>query len=129
MSRPALLVVIEHGYRGSAEVQFSDLLYVCQGLHSRLGGADLLLRGGAVSFAVETGPVAPLRIGARSLETAPDPRRSLRALLAAGVRTRVDEADLIDRGFTVDRLISGVAAGDSAELAAQWPDYQRVWFL
>ena len=129
MSRPALLVVIEHGYRGSAEVQFSDLLYVCLGLHSRLGGADLLLRGGAVSFAVEAGPVPPLRIGARLLETAPDPRRSLARLLAAGVRAWADEADLNHRGFTADRLIDGVAAADGAELAAQWPEYQRVWFL
>jgi hypothetical protein len=129
MSRPALLVVIEHGYRGSAEVQFSDLLYVCRGLHSRLGGVDLVLRGPAVSFAVQAEPLAPPRIGARLLEAVPDPRRSLLDLLAAGVGTWADEADLIDCGFAADRLISGVVAADGAELAARWPEYQGVWFL
>jgi hypothetical protein len=129
MGGAALLVVIERGYRGSVEVQFSDLLYVCRGLHAQLGGVDLVLRGSAVSFAVDAKPVPPVRIGTQLLDATPDPRRSLRELLAAGVNAWVDEADLTRCGFTVNRLISGVVTGDTVELAASWPEYQGVWFL
>lgn len=129
MSRPALLVVIERGYRGTAEVQFSDLLYVCRGLHTQLGGVDLVLRGSAVSFAVDAKPVPSLFVGPQLVAAIPDPRRSLRELLASGVRAWVDEVDLGRCGFSTDRLFHGVVLGDTAELAATWPEYQGVWFL
>jgi hypothetical protein len=129
VSPPALLVVLERGYRGTAEVQFSDLLYVCRGLHRQLGGLDLVLRGSAVTFAVDAAPVPPLRIGGRELDATPDPRASLRGLLAGGVRAWVDEEELGRRGFRTDRLISGVVPGGLTALTALWPDYQRVWFL
>lgn len=128
MDRAALLVVLERGHRGVAEVQFADLLYVCRGLHSQLGGIDLVLRGSSVSFAVDTPPCAPVRVGDQVV-SAPDRNAALRALLDDGVRAWVDEHDLRRHGFGTDRLISGVVPGDIASLAAAWPEYQGVWFL
>jgi hypothetical protein len=129
MSSPSLLVVLERGYRGTVEVQFSDLLYVCRGLHRQLGGLDLVLRGSAVTFAVDAAPVPPLRIAGHELRATADPRASLRGLLADGVRAWVDEEELGRRGLRTDRLVDGVESGAAAELAALWPDYERVWFL
>jgi hypothetical protein len=129
MSHRALLLVIEHGYRGTVEVGFSDLLYVCRGLHRQLGGADIVLRGSAVTFAVRAASVPPVRIGTGFAGAKPDPRGSLRELLDDGVRAWVDERDLRHLGFGADQVIEGVVPADTAELAVRWPDYRGVWFL
>lgn len=128
MTGAALLVVLERGHRGTAEVQFADSLYVCRGLHRQLGGIDLLLRGSSVTFGVDTAPVPPVSIGDRLVHV-PDRTAAVRALLDDGVRVWVDERDLRSRGFDTDRLIGGVLPGDTAALAATWSDYQGVWFL
>ncbi|MEV6113823.1 DsrE family protein [Streptomyces sp. NPDC052109] len=128
MAGRAVLAIIERGYRGAAEVQFSDLLYVSQGLHSQLGATDLLLRGSAVTYAVAAEPVPVLCAGPYEI-TVPDPRRSLRELLASGVRVWVDEVSLARSGCGPDRLMDGAEVKSLAELAAYWRHYEGVWFL
>jgi hypothetical protein len=125
----AYLVVIDRGYRGAVEVQFSDLLYVCRGLHGQLGAVELVLRGDAVTYAADAAPVPALSIGGHVITATPDPRRSLRELMAAGVRVLVDTADTASRGLEAERLVAGVTAADTTALAARWPDYEGVWFL
>ncbi|GIG63043.1 hypothetical protein Lfu02_74150 [Longispora fulva] len=122
------LAVVDRAYRGGPEVQFCDLLYLARGLHRQLGGLDVVLRGSAVTFAVDTNPLPRLRVGARYLDL-PDPRRSLRALLAADSAVSVDEPALRALGLTPDRVLPGVVCRDSASLTRDWPDYEGVWFL
>jgi hypothetical protein len=128
MSAGSLLLVIERGYRGAVEVQFSDLLYVALGLDSQFGGVDLVLRGSAVGYAVDAGPPPPVCAGGHRIDV-PDPRRALRELLASGRRVWVDATDLARAGFGRDRLIDAVVVADTTKLTTEWPNYQGVWFL
>ena len=125
-----VLAVIERGYRGSVEVQYGDLLYVCRGLHGALGGVDLVLRGSAVTFALAGGGV-PAELPAADTEpgVVPDPRAGLAGLIAAGSRVWVDEPDLRAIGCADAELLSGAERRDTDLMSELWPEYREVWFL
>ncbi|MCB5181526.1 hypothetical protein [Streptomyces antimicrobicus] len=123
-----VLAIVERGYRGALEKQFFDELYLATELHRQLGGLDILLRGSAVSYAVDAGPVPALRIGGRTVDTLTDPRKGLRVLLDLGVRVWVEEPDIAALG-SPRPLIQGVALTRPGEIAEQWGDYRLVFFL
>ncbi|MGW4368848.1 hypothetical protein ACWEKT_24700 [Nocardia takedensis] len=121
------LLILERGHRGWLETQFSDELYFAAALYRQGGGLDIHLRGTAAGYAIDTGVVATSGI-APSVRPA-DPRRSLRALLAAGARVWVDATDLRMFGDSAARrLIPGVRPVADGE-GPDWPDYERVWFF
>ncbi|HEY4022445.1 MAG TPA: hypothetical protein VGM75_27395 [Pseudonocardiaceae bacterium] len=123
------LAIIEHGYRGSVETQFADVLYLVRELNRQLGGLDLMLRGLAVTYAVK-GQVPKIQIGDRTLDTLPDPRDSLRTLIEEGVGVRVDQADLYALGLTKDDgLLDGIEFVSWDDKALCWGNYRDVWFL
>lgn len=116
----AYLAIIDRAYRGSAEAGFFDALYGVLMLGDQLGGMDVVLRGTAVTAAVDDGPApGPL----------PTPRRPVRELVAKGVPVYVDKPGLEAFGLGDDALLPGVTCMDTAELAGRWPDYDGVWFL
>lgn len=122
------LAIVERAYRGAAETQFADVLYLLRELNRQLGGLDLVLRGLAVSYAV-AGPMPALQVGGRKLDTLPDPSTSLATLIAEGVGVRVESADLYALGLTKnDGLLPGVQCTAWDE-ALRWNEYHNVWFL
>lgn len=124
------LAIVERAYRGGVESQFFDALYSAVELNRQLGGLDILLRGMAVTYAVETGPVEPPRFGGETVDTVNDPRKGLRDLLAADVGVWVEEPDLAALRLTgTDRLAAGVRTAEAGEMAARWPEYRLVFFL
>jgi hypothetical protein len=126
----AFLAVIERGYRGSVEVQYGDLLHVCRGLHSALGGVDVILRGSAVGFALAPGGPPEERSAADTEPgNVPDPRDGLTALIDAGAQVWVDEPDLREIGCGDAELVPGSLRCDTDRLAKTWHEYQEVWFL
>ena len=123
------LAIIERGYRGSAETQFADVLYLVRELNRQLGGLDLVLRGLAVTYA-GSGSVPSIQVADRTLDTLPDPRESLRTLIAEGVGVCVEEADLHALGLTKDDcLLEGVELASWDKAALRWSEYRDVWFL
>jgi hypothetical protein len=126
----AYLVIIDRGYRGSAEAQFFDALYGVEMLGDQLGGMDVVLRGTSVTAALaDSAPPPGLRVGPTVVNTLADPRRSVRALLDKGTAVYVDEPGLAAFGLDRAPLIPGVIRVDSALLAARWGAYAGVWFL
>ncbi|MFJ3928509.1 hypothetical protein [Streptomyces sp. NPDC090022] len=123
-----VLAIVERGYRGALEKQFFDELYLATELHRQLGGLDILLRGSAVGYALDAGPVPGLRFGGRTVDTLTDPRKGLRTLLDLGVRVRVEEPDVA--ALRSPRpLIEGVGVTRAGETAEHWGDYRLVFFL
>ncbi|MFI9629736.1 hypothetical protein [Streptomyces sp. NPDC052042] len=133
MSAPTLpaLVMVERAYRGAVESQFADVLYIVRELNRQLGGVHLAFRGQAVTYAVEAPGHEPvLTLGSRTIDTLPDPRRSVRTLLDEGVSVWAEQADVDRLGASLpDRLIPGVRTLRPGELAASWPTYTQVWFM
>nr|URG41752.1 Pep23 [Streptomyces sp. NAK02211] len=126
----AYLVIIDRGYRGSAEAQFFDALYGVEMLGDQLGGMDVVLRGSSVTAALAgAGPPPALQVGPTAVNTLADPRRSVGALVDKGAAVYVDEPGLAALGLDDAPLLPGVTRIDTAHLAARWGDYAGVWFL
>lgn len=124
------LVMIDRGYRGTAEAQFFDTLYGMLTFGEQLGGLDIVLRGSAVTAAVVPEDERPtLRVGSLVLENLPDPAESVRALLDAGHGVAVDAPDLAEFGLGAADLLPGVRCLDTTRLANRWSQYDGVWFL
>jgi hypothetical protein len=123
-----VLAIIERGYRGALEKQFFDELYLATELHRQLGGLDILLRGSAVGYAVDAGPVPAVRLGNLTVDTLTDPREGLKTLLAAGVGVLVEEPDIAALG-AARPLVEGVRLTPAGHTAGRWDDYRMVVFL
>lgn len=130
MSSYRVLGVIDRAYRGAIEVQFFDALYGILDFRGQLGGVELALRGAAVTLAVDEHDYQPvLDLGSLHLETLPDYRPSVRALVAEGVPVMVDEPDLLRLGFAPEDVVPGVRCLNTNELAARWQEFDGVWFV
>jgi hypothetical protein len=130
-----VLAIIENGHRGGVETQFADVFYLVRELNRQVGRIDVLLRGPAVICALNA--VKPdgaaradreVRIGP-AVAPLPDPPASIRALLGDGMSVVVDGGDLAALGLGVERLVAGVTVTDGEADAADWLDYDGVWFL
>ncbi|MEU7647509.1 hypothetical protein [Streptomyces huasconensis] len=124
------LLVVERAHRGAVETQFSDELYFAHALHRQSGGLDVLLRGPAAGYALDTDPLpAPTGSRGTALPLA-DPRRSLRTLLAEGAGVWVERADLAAFGAGAPaRLVPGVRLATQEDEAPDWSAYDRIWFF
>ncbi|WP_369390553.1 hypothetical protein AB5J72_25155 [Streptomyces sp. CG1] len=122
------LAIVERAYRGAVEVAYFDALFLGIEIHRQLG-LDVVLRGEAVTYAVEAAPAPPLKIGGRLLEALDAPREDLLRLREAGVGIWVEEDGLAALGIGRERLIDGVRCAAPGELAARWPEYDRVFYL
>lgn len=130
------LVMVDFCYRGSVESQFFEPFYGVLNLSANMAEVDVVLRGNAVTAALEPEGGAESRARGGYLwpngsgpEALPDPREPVRAMLAAGVTTYVDEHSLRAFGLDAAALLPGVICLDTTELAARWADYDGVWFL
>ncbi|WP_406200637.1 hypothetical protein OH807_19880 [Kitasatospora sp. NBC_01560] len=117
------LAVAERGDHDALDRRFLRELHLDTGLHHRLGGLDVLLRGAAAAYA---------------LDTATGPRPGLRALLDAGVRVLVEEPGPTTDGPTTDGpttdgpappVVGGVERVAPRATAARWVEYRAVVFL
>ncbi|MFJ4283631.1 hypothetical protein [Streptomyces massasporeus] len=123
-----VLAIVERGYRGALEKQFFDELYLATELHRQLGGLDILLRGPAVTYALDAQPPPALRIGNRVVDTLTDPRKGLRSLLDAGVDVWIEKRALAAL-HSPRPLLDGVRLAGEGEVAARWGEYRMVFFL
>ncbi|WP_216206394.1 hypothetical protein [Amycolatopsis aidingensis] len=125
-----VLGIIDRTYRGAVESQFFDPLYGFLDMREQLGAVDIVLRGLAVTLAVQEQEYSTeLDLGAVRLDTLPDYRGVVRDLVGAGMTVTADEPDLRGLGFTGADLLPGVACADTNQLARTWPRYDKVWFV
>jgi hypothetical protein len=131
-----VLVILDKAYRGGVETQFVDVLYFVRELNRQLGdlsrpdprgGLDLYLAGLAVTYAFDVPPPAPIALADLEVDTMPDPRATVRALVAEDVGVWSD-AEAHER-FAKKDLIPGVRTTPPAEMVLRWPLYRHVWFL
>ncbi|WP_431774993.1 hypothetical protein [Streptomyces cucumeris] len=124
------LLIVERAYRGALETQFADVLYLALELNRQQNGADILLRGLAVTCAAaDTRPAPSLVVGRRTLDTLPDPRDSVRSLLENGATVWAEEADLALFETGPHWLQPGVRRAGGADPLPDWSAYRSVHFL
>ncbi|MGW3298345.1 hypothetical protein [Streptomyces rubiginosohelvolus] len=124
------LLIIERAYRGALETQFADVLYLARELNRQQGGTDILLRGLAVTYAAAGARPAPAVVaGGRTVDTLPDPRRSVRTLIEEGAVIWAEEDDIALFATGPDWLLPGVRRGGPSNALPAWSTYRGVYFL
>src|SRR5438309_11834526 len=113
MRRPMAkyLSIIDSAYRATIEEQDDTAVWFTHAMKN--GGADvsILLRGDAVNYAVSGQDAKGLRFGARTVK-GPDMVRDIQAVIAKKIPLYAVADDLVERGITDSRQITGGEPAD-----------------
>lgn len=124
----SMLAIVERAHSGTVETLYAEVFHIAYGLGRRIDQFDLLLRGDAVTAALEAPPVPAQAVGGRRVDGLPDCGWSVRLLIANGARVLVDEPDLRALGLADRTLVPDVERTNGAS-AVRWSGYDAVWFL
>jgi hypothetical protein len=103
-----VLQIIDNAYRATIEEQDDTVLWFTQVLRDSGAETAVLLRGGAVNYAVAKQDAAGLAFGEWHRTQPPNIAAALERLLSTGVLVYVDEDDLADRGVGEGECLAGV---------------------
>jgi N-acetylmuramic acid 6-phosphate (MurNAc-6-P) etherase len=122
-----ILGILSGGYRATLEEQDDTIVWISHMLRKAGAELDLMLRGSAVNYVVEGQRVAPLAIGGRAQQHAPDVHGQVAGLAEAGARIFVCDGDLARYGLRDrPRLAATHIVSDDA-LAGLVSGYDRAW--
>jgi hypothetical protein len=111
------LAIVERAYRGAVEVAYFDALFLGIEIHRQLG-LDVLLRGEAVTYAVDGPAPEPFLVGKRLVETLDAPRADLLRLRDLGVGPAVRERALRRQSSAQGVRTSSASASASRAIRA-----------
>lgn len=121
-----VLHAVETAYRATLEEQDDPVIWLCHVMRGAGAELDLLLEGNAVCYGVRAQRVAPLELGTRRQQQAPDLGGDLAALLAKSVACFYLEEDAIERGIAGHELIDGLVPISRAKLPLLFARYDQV---
>ncbi|MBM4439346.1 MAG: DsrE family protein [Candidatus Rokubacteria bacterium] len=121
-----ILNIVESAYRATLEEQDDTVLWLSRAL--RNAGADLtvLLRGNAVSYAVQQA-CPTLSLGALTIQHPAQPNDDLAKLRAKGAAVFVVQEDLDDRGIDKQRCVEAAQPVRRAEIATLLEEHDQIW--
>lgn len=122
-----VLSILSSGYRATLEEQDDTVLWISQALRRAGADVDLLLRNSSVNYVVENQRVAPLGIGGRTQQNAPDVGAQLRDLVGSGAALFVLKEDLHTYGLSEGALPGEVRIVGSSDLPQILTRYDQVW--
>jgi hypothetical protein len=120
------LHVVEVAYRATLEEQDDPVVWLCHAMRGAGAELDLVLAGNAVAYGVRGQHVAPLAIGSRRQQRAPDLTGDLERLMARQVTCHYVEEDAADRGIAPESLLEGLVPVSRAKLATLFARYDQV---
>ncbi|KAA3605473.1 MAG: hypothetical protein DWQ01_19325 [Planctomycetota bacterium] len=121
------LQVVETAYRATLEEQDDPVVWICHAMKG--AGADLgvLLRSGAVNYAVTGQDPSGLAFGDWAQKHPPDLQGDLRALMEKRVPVYLVMEDAMERGLDPETLLEGIQLLSWSEVPALMEDYDQVW--
>ena len=121
-----ILNLVETAYRGTLEEQDDTIVWLTHAMKG--AGADLavLLRAGAVSYAVRQA-CPPLAIGSAIIKHPARPNDDLTQLLAKGAKVYVIREDLAERGIGEDRCVAEAQPLARAEVVDLMESHDQIW--
>jgi len=120
------LHIVEVAYRATLEEQDDPIVWLCHAMRGAGAELDLVLSGNAVAYGVREQGVAPLEIGRRRQQQAPDLTADLQRILARQVACYYVEEDAAERGIDADSLLDGLVPVSRAKLATLFAGYDQV---
>lgn len=122
------LAIVERSHRGTIEQQYAHVLWLVHSLHAQ-APMVLLLRGSAVSYAVDGVRAGPLRLGDQPWGTFPDYQEAIDRLHADGAAVLVCTASLDRFGLGDRPLIAGIKPVNAMEIASVAAGCAAIWYL
>jgi len=122
------LAIVERSHRGTIEQQYAHVLWLVHGLH-RQSPMILLLRGGAVVYALKSTPPGPVVLGGEPSGHHPDYREAITRLRSDRAAILVSRTSMVELGLADRSLFPGVEAVSDEQIAHVAGSVARIWFL
>ncbi|MFQ5786019.1 MAG: hypothetical protein ACE5H8_14525 [Alphaproteobacteria bacterium] len=121
------LNIIESAYRGTLEEQDDTIVWITHAMKGAGADLDVLLRGGAVNYAVKAQDASGLAFGERRQKHSPRLADDVAGLIGKGIEVYVVDEDLADRGVENGELIDGLRHVSRTEIPGLLGGYDQVW--
>src|SRR6516162_3844393 len=121
------LNIIETGYRATLEEQDDPGVWLSYTLKSAGGDVDVLLRGNAVTYAVQGQDSTGLQYGTWQQTQPPRLAENIATMTSKGMVVFIVSEDLRERGLEQVPLVEGLTPVTRNELARLLGRYDQVW--
>ncbi len=121
------LQIIETAYRATLEEQDDPVVWITHAMKGAGADLDVLLRGNAVNYAVQSQDASGLAFGAKRQTQAPRIADDVKSLVDKGVGVFIVEEDVAERGLERTDLIAGLKPVSRVGVAKLFEKYVRVW--
>lgn len=122
-----ILNVVDVAYRATLEEQDDPVLWISAVLKGNGSDLSVLLRGGAVNYAVKGQDASGLTFGKRQQTQPPRVADDVARLVSKGVEVLYVEDDALERGLAPSEFVPGLRAVQRAQVPALLNNYDQVW--
>lgn len=122
-----VLQIIETAYRATSEEQDDTIVWLTHAMHGAGGEFTVLLRGGAVNYAVPGQDASGLSFGAWQQTAPPRLAESIAGLIAKSVDVYAVKEDLEERGLRDVPLVAGIRRVNRSRIAGLFDAHDQVW--
>ena len=121
------LNVIGTAYRATLEEQDDTIVWLTHAMKGAGAELDVLLKGGAVNYAVRGQEVKPLSFGMRQQAQSPQLAEDVSKLMTKGINVYIVSDDVEARGIASDTLIEGLKPLKKSDVPELMSGYDQVW--
>lgn len=122
-----VLQVLDQAFRTTVEEQDDTILWLTQSMCGAGAELSVLLRAGAVEYAIQKGPQPPVNFGDWQQTQPADITQDIGRLVAKAVPIFAVQEDLQERGLQTQALQAGVTAVKRAEVATLYQGADQIW--
>ncbi len=123
----SILAIVERAYHGTIEEQDDTILWFSAAVKNAGANLAVLLRGNAVSYALQGQDASGLTIGGVPLKVPPTIDKDVKELIGKGVPVYAVDEDLKRRGIAKADLVPGVKVIPQKETIGLWERYDSIW--
>lgn len=122
-----ILNIVETAYRATIEEQDDTTLWLSHMLKTAGGDISVLLRAGAVNYAVKGQDASGLRFGEIKMTHPPEIDKDVERLIEKGVAVYLVKEDADERGLSGADLIQGLKSVSRTEIPELLDRHDQVW--
>lgn len=122
-----ILNIVETAYRGTIEEQDDTILWLSHALKNSGADISVLLRSGAVNYALKGQDASGLAFGESKMAHPPEIDKDLEKMMQKGIPVYLVEEDAKERGLEAAELISGIQKVARKKIPELLDQYDQVW--
>lgn len=122
-----VLNIVETAYRATLEEQDDTILWLSHALKNAGADISVLLRAGAVNYAVQGQDASGLQFGHKKQTHAPQLDKDLSQMIEKGIRVYLVAEDAKERGLSDAPFVAGVEKIARGDLPRLLDEFDQVW--